>query len=93
MELKKLVQNIRDIEIIGTSDLNIKKISNNSNEVKPGDLFIAIKGEKFDGHNYIKNVIKKGVQCIVCEVIPETKTKNITFHFYFRERGSIRENR
>ena len=79
MELKKLVQNIRDIEIIGTSDLNIKKISNKSNEVKPGDLFIAIKGEKFDGHNYIKNVIKKGVQCIVCEVIPETKTKNITF--------------
>ena len=51
MELKKLVQNIRDIEIIGTSDLNIKKILNNSNQGKLCILFIAIKDKKFDDHH------------------------------------------
>lgn len=33
--------------------------------------FIAVKGERVDGHSFIQGVIEKGALCIVCEYIPE----------------------
>ena len=79
MKLVQLIQNINDLEVIGDNNINIKKISKNSNEVESVDLFIAIKGVKYDGHDFITDVIKKGIKCIVCEEIPLLKNKNITF--------------
>ncbi|MBT5954538.1 UDP-N-acetylmuramoyl-tripeptide--D-alanyl-D-alanine ligase [bacterium] len=35
-------------------------ISIDSRHVKPGQLFIPVKGERFDGHDFIDDVIKKG---------------------------------
>ena len=29
------------------------------------DLFFAIKGERFDGHDFVKDVLKKGAKCAV----------------------------
>ena len=31
-----------------------------SRKVTPGQLFIPVKGERFDGHDFIDEVIKKG---------------------------------
>ncbi|PTR15202.1 UDP-N-acetylmuramoyl-tripeptide--D-alanyl-D-alanine ligase [Nitrosospira sp. Nsp2] len=35
-------------------------VSTDSRAVMPGDLFIALVGEKFDGHNFVADVIEKG---------------------------------
>jgi len=45
----------------------IKKVVIDSREIKKGDLFIAIKGENNDGHNYIEQAIINGAKCIICE--------------------------
>ena len=37
----------------------IKGISTDSRKVKEGDLFIALKGSRFDGHNFIMDAFKK----------------------------------
>lgn len=42
--------------------LNIKT---NSKLVKPGDIFVAIKGHTVDGHDYIEEAIKNGASKIV----------------------------
>jgi len=34
---------------------------------RKGDLFFAIKGERFDGHNFIADVLKKGAEAVVAE--------------------------
>ena len=34
------------------------KVSIDSRTISPEDLFIALKGEKFDGHDFLKNVLK-----------------------------------
>jgi len=57
-------------EVIGGKLLNsvrhsVKGISIDSRTVKRTDLFIALKGENFDGHDFIGSVIKKGVKCII----------------------------
>ena len=38
-----------------------------SRKVIPGGMFIAIKGEKADGYDYIPSAIEKGALCAVCD--------------------------
>jgi len=40
-------------------------VSIDSRTVKPGDCFFAIKGEKFDGHDYVPATFAKGAVCAV----------------------------
>jgi len=40
--------------------LKIRDVSTDSRSIKKGDLFIALRGEKFDGHEFIKAVQKQG---------------------------------
>lgn len=67
MKLKDIFmdcENLKDIEI---NDTDIRDISYDSRKVKEGSIFVAIKGEKYDGHNFIKDAINKGAIVIVCE--------------------------
>ena len=47
------------------SNLFFSKVSIDSRTISSEDLFIALKGEKFDGHNFLKNVFKIGVKAVV----------------------------
>ena len=40
-------------------------ISINDRTLKKGDLFIALKGDKFNGHDFIENAIGKGAHGII----------------------------
>ncbi len=48
----------------------LKAITSDSREVSDGSLFIALKGAKVDGHNYIEQCINQGASVIVCEDLP-----------------------
>ncbi len=53
-------------------DFYISGISTDTRNLKKGDLFIALKGEKFDGHNFVKEAFEKGASCcIVCKNFQE----------------------
>jgi len=56
MELLKLMDNIAYKGAI--KNINIKNISYDSRKISKDSLFIAIKGEKYDGHNFIKMQLK-----------------------------------
>ncbi|MEI7999386.1 MAG: Mur ligase domain-containing protein, partial [Candidatus Omnitrophota bacterium] len=51
--------------IQGPEDARVKSVSIDSRVVQKGDLFIAVKGDIFDGHDFIKEVIVKGVQVVI----------------------------
>jgi UDP-N-acetylmuramoyl-tripeptide--D-alanyl-D-alanine ligase len=40
--------------------LKFRAVSTDSRSIKKGDLFIALRGEKFDGHDFITQVAKQG---------------------------------
>lgn len=40
--------------------IEFRSIERNSREVKPGDLFIAVKGERFDGHQFVPEAARRG---------------------------------
>ena len=48
-------------------DCTITEISTDSRKVSPSTLFIAIKGEKFDGHNFIKEVLQNSTPLVLSE--------------------------
>jgi UDP-N-acetylmuramoyl-tripeptide--D-alanyl-D-alanine ligase len=51
----------------GAADAIVKNVCTDSRQAKVGDLFFAIKGEKFDGHDFLKEVAAKKVGAIVIE--------------------------
>jgi len=55
-------------EIIGGPvDLEIKSTCTDSRAAKTGDLFFAIKGEKFDGHGFVAEAAVKGAAAVVVD--------------------------
>ncbi|MCL4455915.1 MAG: UDP-N-acetylmuramoyl-L-alanyl-D-glutamate--2,6-diaminopimelate ligase [Nitrospirae bacterium] len=51
----------------GDIEKNISGIAYDSRSVKGGDLFVAVKGENFDGHAFIEDAIKKGAKAVIYE--------------------------
>ena len=48
-------------DVIGKSDLlPIKGVSTDSRDIKKGDLFLAIKGENFDGSEFVEEAFSSG---------------------------------
>lgn len=45
--------------IQGMPDIGIKSVSIDTRTIKRGDFFIPLKGEKFNGHQFIKDALKK----------------------------------
>ncbi|MDR0984536.1 MAG: UDP-N-acetylmuramoyl-tripeptide--D-alanyl-D-alanine ligase [Ruminococcus sp.] len=46
-------------------------ICTDTRKIKSGDTFYALKGENFDGHDYILQAFEKGAEYAVCEFIPD----------------------
>ena len=63
MNLFKLAD-ISKGRLFGAS-LNINGFSIDTRSIKNNDLFIALKGENFDGHEFISEAISKGAGALV----------------------------
>ena len=58
----------------GTKETGIREIESittDSRQAAEGCLFVAVKGERVDGHDFIPSVFEKGAACVVCEREPE----------------------
>lgn len=51
--------------------LEVSGVVIDSRKVEPGNLFVAVKGERVDGHSFIPSVFEKGAACALCEDAPE----------------------
>ena len=53
-------------------DIPFDSICTDSRETAEGALFVAIEGERVNGHDYIGAALSLGTGCVLCERIPET---------------------
>jgi UDP-N-acetylmuramoyl-tripeptide--D-alanyl-D-alanine ligase len=51
----------------GHGDLVVNKVSTDSRTLKPGELFVALRGENFDAHNFVEAVAKTGAAGAIVE--------------------------
>jgi UDP-N-acetylmuramoyl-tripeptide--D-alanyl-D-alanine ligase len=49
------------------ADADVLRVSTDSRSIQPGDLFIALRGEKFDGGNYAAQALKQGAVGVVLD--------------------------
>lgn len=66
MNLENLIKNL-EANVIGETNLDILDITYNSKEVTKGSLFVCIRGENSDGHDFAKDAEKNGAAAILCE--------------------------
>ena len=70
--MKKININIEDLFNLTTAVLYnpddikpMKHVTIDSRNVKKNSLFIAIKGKRFDGHDFVKTAVRKGAAAVV----------------------------
>ncbi len=74
MDLKTVFTGIEYELLVGNIEQEINYISYDSRNVRPGSLFVCIKGFKTDGHQYIQSAINNGAIAILVE--DEIKVEN-----------------
>ncbi len=67
MQLKALLSKMTTRAVTGPTDVEITSICYDSRQAKPGALFVAMHGERVDGHDYVEQAIARGAAGIVVE--------------------------
>lgn len=79
MTIEQLLQNIAVEEYVGALNVEVKAVDIDSRLVRPGHLFIAVKGTQVDGHRFIDKAIAAGAKVIVqSEALPQEAEEGIT---------------
>ncbi|MCE2868021.1 MAG: UDP-N-acetylmuramoyl-tripeptide--D-alanyl-D-alanine ligase [Oxalobacteraceae bacterium] len=53
-----------------TAPANFRGVTTNSKTVEPGNLFVALRGERFDAHDFLADVVARGAAAVVVERLP-----------------------
>lgn len=67
LTLEDILKATRGKVLSGERGVQFSGVSTDSRMIKEGDIFIALKGERFDGHDFIGDVISKGASGAIVE--------------------------
>jgi UDP-N-acetylmuramoyl-tripeptide--D-alanyl-D-alanine ligase len=57
--------------VIGDENVAFDRVSTDSRTAGPGDLFIAIKGDRFDAHTFLPQVAQRGIAAALVTHTPD----------------------
>jgi UDP-N-acetylmuramoyl-L-alanyl-D-glutamate--2,6-diaminopimelate ligase len=67
MKLKDMFQGVPGSQVNGNGGTNIAGLAYSSQQVKPGFLFAAIRGEKRDGFDFIEEALQRGAAAVLSD--------------------------
>ncbi len=67
MRLSVLLEGIEGLRFVGGADPEVGGIAYHSARVRPGDLFVAVRGFRTDGHLYLREALERGAVGLVVE--------------------------
>jgi UDP-N-acetylmuramoyl-L-alanyl-D-glutamate--2,6-diaminopimelate ligase len=67
MKLAEIVKRVKPLAVVGPLDQEITGIAYDSRRVMPGHMFVAMRGERTDGHRFVEAAIERGAAAIVLE--------------------------
>ncbi len=71
IELARLIARLPDdARVTGESSARVTSVENDSRSVRPGALFVALRGTHDDGHAFVADAIANGAVAIVVEMPP-----------------------
>jgi UDP-N-acetylmuramoyl-L-alanyl-D-glutamate--2,6-diaminopimelate ligase len=67
LKLKHLADEIRARAATGNLDVDAVDVTHDSRSCEPGSVFVAIRGERYDAHQFIPQVIDRGAVAVISE--------------------------
>jgi len=67
MYLREIIEATGGRLLQGDPNHPVSGVGIDSRIIKPGELFISLKGKRFDGHQFIPEVLEKGVRAFITE--------------------------
>lgn len=92
MYFRELVRELVPLAAGGDLDRPVTGIAYDSRRVRPGYLFVAIKGMVTDGHRYIDDALERGASCLLVQdekVLPDDGTPWVRVENTRRDLGRI----
>ncbi len=65
--------------ITGSTDVQVENVVLDSRKVVKGSFFMALPGLQADGHDYIPAAIQSGAVAVMCNVLPDNPSEQVTF--------------
>jgi UDP-N-acetylmuramoyl-tripeptide--D-alanyl-D-alanine ligase len=53
---------------------SVNGITTDTRKIGKGDVFVALKGERFDGHDYLRDAVRDGASALVVSQAPRLNT-------------------
>ena len=69
MKVKDILNITKGQLIIGDQELECKNFSKDTRNIQKGDIYIGIRGEKFDGSAFWKQALDNGAKAVIVENI------------------------
>jgi len=79
MKLIELLKNVKVLNTLGDTGVEITGVNIDSRRIEAGHLFVAIPGTQTDGHKYIPKAIELGAAAILCEQLPGEQADGVTY--------------
>ena len=79
MLLQDVLYKVSIRSVRGSTAITINDVQLDSRNIKPGGLFIAVKGAAADGHEFVEKAIDNGALAVVCEVLPASISDTIVY--------------
>lgn len=79
MKIDDVLRGIEVVSVKGLTEGAISGIEFDSRNARPGTLFVAVKGVRTDGHDYITRAIESGATAVICENMPDSAAKEVCF--------------
>ncbi|MHA7963771.1 UDP-N-acetylmuramoyl-L-alanyl-D-glutamate--2,6-diaminopimelate ligase [Paenibacillus sp. CAU 1782] len=77
MKLSELAKRLVAAVIVGNGDTDFDGLEKDSRAVRPGMLFLCVKGERSDGHDFAREAVLRGAAAIVTERRLELETPQL----------------
>ncbi len=79
MKLETLLASIATLKVEGAVDRDVVALTYDSRRVKPGTVFVALRGAKVDGSQFVEQAIAAGAEAVVSETEEfRTRATNVT---------------
>ena len=79
MKLSELLKNVKPLSVVGDVETEIGGVKIDSRQIRPGYLFVAMKGTQVDGHQFIQKAVELGATAVLCEDMPAIPAEGVTY--------------
>ena len=79
MKVKEILKVTKGKMLFGNEELEVENFSKDTRTIQKGDIYIGIKGEKFDGNQFWKQALDNGAAAVIIQEIEVTEEEKVKY--------------